>query len=447
MKHVTEARELPIKAPLYTLVITWILLFPLLVFASGYGFSFERGALNTNAGAAFAAQGISGMGLERSLVLRIQAIAVYLICAFLMFPFVRVIAARFRRDMLISSLTLLSVLSCIWSQDPLKTGEYAVLLIAGTAFAFYLLECFPANELVKLFMMVGAIAAIASLFLVVFFPEYGLQNRATIASGAWEGIFGHKNSCGEIMTYLLMPALFVQARSLSAKIFQVTYIVVVLLIIAMSRSAGAWVVCGLCIIFTATIHVLVRMPRKDVAVIALVLSAIAVIAGIVVYRYFNALMLAIGKDPTMSGRTIIWAALLPSLMKRPLLGYGFMAFWQGLHGESVNVGLLMKWPGMGYAENGVIELWLELGAVGVALYLLMFGRAVKDAIYCFTREPSPGVLSYIALLFALAVSNIEGGVLLSPTDLKFLLPMVAFLGLRREAQRVRTRGLCENSAG
>ena len=35
------------QAPIYTLALTWVLLGPLLVFASGYGFSFERGVMNT----------------------------------------------------------------------------------------------------------------------------------------------------------------------------------------------------------------------------------------------------------------------------------------------------------------------------------------------------------------------------------------------------------------
>jgi O-antigen ligase len=144
---------------------------------------------------------------------------------------------------------------------------------------------------------------------------------------------------------------------------------------------------------------------------------------------------------------VIWAGLLPSIMKRPLLGYGFMGFWQGLRGESAYVGLLMNWPGMGYAENGVIELWLELGALGVVLYLLVLSRAVKNAVYCFTRKPSPAVMWYSSVLFVLVMSNIEGGSLLSPTDLKFLLPMVAFIGLRREAKHLRSQRVCDISAG
>jgi exopolysaccharide production protein ExoQ len=125
-------------------------------------------------------------------------------------------------------------------------------------------------------------------------------------------------------------------------------------------------------------------------------------------------------------------------MKHPLLGYGFMDFGQGVRGESANIALIMNWPGESYAENGVIELCLELGIIGVALYLLVFLRAVKDAIYCFKMKPSSTVMWYISLLFLLAISNIAGGVLLSPVDLKFLLPMVAFMGLRREAKRMRS---------
>ena len=423
------------QAPIYTLVLTWVLLGPLLVFASGYGFSFERGGMNTSTGARLAAQGVSGMGLGNNIVLRIQTILVYLICALLIAPFVRVIAADFRRDMLIASLPLLAVLSCIWSQNAHKTAGYAILLSIAMAFTYYLVERFPANELMKLFLIVGAVAATGSLILVVFFPQYGLQERGGISSGAWEGIFGHKNNCGAMMTYLLLPAFYVQLESRSARILRIAYVAVVLLIIAMSRSAGSWIVCGSCLVFIAVLHLLVRMRRKDVPAIVFALTGVAVIAGIVVYNYFSVLMFAIGKDPTMSGRTKIWSALVPSVMKRPLFGYGFMAFWQGLQGESANVGLLMNWPGMGYAENGVIELCLELGLIGVGIYLLVFFRGLKDAVSCFIRKPSPAAMWYISLLFALAVTNLEGGILLSP-DLMFILPMVAFIGLRREAQRV-----------
>ena len=434
MHTMSETAKLTTKEPLYALLITWVLLFPLLCFAAEYSFSFENGAMNTGAGATFAAQGMS----EKSPFVRIQMVVAFLICAFLVSPRIRAIAVSFRRDMLIFSLPLLAALSCIWSQNPLRTLEYAALLLIGLALSFYLVERFSANEIVKLFLLVGTAAAISSLLVIVFFPQYGLQSRALITFSAWQGIFSQKNTCGEAMTFLLLAGFFVETKTRPAKFFRIAYVAVVLLIIVMSRSAGAWVICASCILFILIMQLFARMPRKDVAVVALILVGIALLAGILAFNNFDVLMLMIGKDPTMTKRTILWAGLIPSIMKQPLLGYGFMAFWQGLRGESANVGLIMNWPGISYAENGVIELCLELGAIGVGLYLLVFLRAVKDAVYCFRKKPSPNVMWYISLVFLLAISNVAGGVLLSPVDLKFLLPMVAFMGLRREAQRIRS---------
>ena len=153
-------------------------------------------------------------------------------------------------------------------------------------------------------------------------------------------------------------------------------------------------------------------------------------------------MYVIGKDPTLTGRTIIWSSLISSIRKQPLLGYGYTAFWGFLQGESANTVLVFHGP-LGYAENGVLELWLELGAVGVILYTLVFFRAIKDAIYCFMRKPSPAVMWYISALFFIAVSNIEAGKLLSTSDLGLILSLIAFAGLRREAQRARLRMKCE----
>jgi O-antigen ligase len=160
------------------------------------------------------------------------------------------------------------------------------------------------------------------------------------------------------------------------------------------------------------------------------------IFAIVTFRY--PLLRMLGKDPTMTGRTQLWASLIPSILKHPVNGYGYMAFWQGLSGESANVTLqLQSQFGLGYAENGVVELFLQLGAVGVLLYALVFLRAMKDAIYCFRREPSPAILWCISMLFLVAVSNLAGGALLSPMNIVCILPFIAYITLRSEAERIR----------
>ena len=408
---------------------------PLLVFASQWGFSFEHGSQNSTVGSHI-------QGTDDSTPLKVQSAIVYLTCAFFMVRFTRAILVDFYTDLLVSGLPVLAFLSILWSQFPLITMVHAVLLATNVAFAFYLLERFSTNDLLKLLLMVGTLAVIGSLLLIVFLPQYGLQERSSVTSGAWEGIFAQKNICGMVLTNLLLPAFFVQIKSQYARVFRNTYIVVVVAIIAMSRSAGAWVICAACILFVVTMRFLVRMSRKDISLIGFFLVGIAALAGVFVYRNFDALTYVIGKDPTLTGRTIIWSSLISSIRKQPLLGYGYTAFWGYLQGESANTVLVFHGP-LGYAENGVLELWLELGAVGVILYTLVFFRAIKDATYCFMRKPSPAVMWYISGLFYIAVSNIEAGKLLSTSDLGLILSLIAFVGLRREAQRARLRMKCE----
>ena len=75
--------------------------------------------------------------------------------------------------------------------------------------------------------------------------------------------------------------------------------------------------------------------------------------GVAVLANYDAIMYALGKDPTMTGRTVLWAGYPPD--QPSLLGYGYMAFWQGLNGPSRYLALELNWPALGGSENGVLE--------------------------------------------------------------------------------------------
>jgi len=85
--------------------------------------------------------------------------------------------------------------------------------------------------------------------------------------------------------------------------------------------------------------------------------------------YSREIFVALGKGPYAHGRTEIWKLSLDSAMKRPLFGYGYRAFWTGtLQGESAHIALLEKWTVTG-AHNGLLETWLDLGLIGVGMFL------------------------------------------------------------------------------
>ena len=426
------------EASLFTLVITWISVVPLLVMASQGGFSFEQGSSNTLVG--YAATGIiSPINANEALFMKVQRAVLYLVCILMMAPFLRTIAREILQNKLIVSILSLALLSVIWSQNAWTSLLSATALTLDVCFGVYLLKRFSGNKLLKLLLLTGIIAAAASLLLVFVFPEYGLQGKKLQSLGAWQGIFQHKNACGSVLTIFLLPVFFVRIKSRFGMLLRCIYGAILVFIIAMTRSTGAWLVCAACVVFILGMRLFARFSNRAAVAVGMLITAFVLCASYVGFQYSDLLMYLMGKDPTMTGRTVIWAVLLPSILKHPLLGYGYMAFWQGgLKGESANAAIALNWPGISYSESGIIDLWLGLGAVAVVLFLLLFCLAARDAIYCFSRGATPIAMWFTSMLFYIAVSNIAAGQILQPSSLGCILQIVAFVGLGQERRRTRT---------
>jgi O-antigen ligase len=67
----------------------------------------------------------------------------------------------------------------------------------------------------------------------------------------------------------------------------------------------------------------------------------------------------LGRDATLTGRTDVWASLLPDFNERPILGYGFGSFWTDGRRAKHEIS---------DGHNGYLDVMLELGAVGLAFY-------------------------------------------------------------------------------
>jgi O-antigen ligase len=316
----------------------------------------------------------------------------------------------------------------------------------SVAFAFYLLRRISTNDLLKLLMTAGVIAAGASMFLVALVPRYGLGNHELQGAGAraWVGIFREKNTCGIEMTYLILPVFFVSIARRYGTLYRVAYALAMSVIIIMSRNVGAAAFGLATVLFALFLRFSAKLRAKERLLVYVSLVGGLVAAALCLIEFRGPLLGLLGKDATLTGRIGIWAAVIGAISKRPFLGYGFMGFWHAQQGESVNAALLTRFAGLNYAENGVLELWLGIGVVGVILYAFILARAIKHAIYCYRRAPSNEVLWYISILF-LSMLNTEGNIL-EPMSLQCLLPFVAYAGLRNEAKRVRhkmsTQPLC-----
>jgi O-antigen ligase len=263
--------------------------------------------------------------------------------------------------------------------------------------------------------------------LVILLPAVGIYHRDD--SGAWQGITSHKNSLGIGMAYLLAPIFFIRTSLLKRVIYAGT----LLFLIYKSQSRGAWFITAGMLLLVAWIELFRRLKSHEKLLITLLSFFIVIVVVGLGIAYFDPIMRGIGKDPTMTGRTDIYIAVLRSIMKHPIFGYGMGAFWFGVNPESNAIAMEIHWPSIGYAENGLLEAWLQIGAIGLVLAMYPVIRALQLCVRLL-RPPyyNARIGWFLSLLFLELITNIEGGMVLTPSSLNWTLTLVAVVGIMKE---------------
>jgi len=160
---------------------------------------------------------------------------------------------------------------------------------------------------------------------------------------------------------------------------------VALVLVLISGSTGALV---LLLIFVPLWPLYKALRWRYTAAVPFLITAVLLGSGAVILLLINAetVLAALGKNTTLTGRTVVWSAVLDMIRERPWLGYGYGAFWRGVEGPSALVSL-MTGADFSNAHNTILAVWIDLGLLGVSVFLLCLSWAVLRAITCarYTR--------------------------------------------------------------
>jgi O-antigen ligase len=175
-------------------------------------------------------------------------------------------------------------------------------------------------------------------------------------------------------------------------------------LVIMSRSGTALLAIGLIFGATAGLSLLRRGP---------VIGVVTVFGlGTVAFGAVAAQMLApgvflamLGKDPTLTGRTDIWAAILRQASDRPWLGFGYAAFWEKTSAPAAFVRAETGWM-VPSAHNGWLDMLVQLGAVGVALCALLLAAAyVLALVRALNGRDGDWAAIYLSIFLITSVSE------------------------------------------
>ena len=282
------------------------------------------------------------------------------------------------RSPLLWALVAYAFVSDIWSIDGSATLRRAVALGLTSAAAMSVAARQSWAGLTKILATAFTIIGLGSFLVALLLPSYG--RMATLFPGAWSGLFIEKNGLGAIEAQgALFAAAAMMVDPARRRLWAAaTGLAVLLLLLSTSKTSLVAMTLGFAGLGFA---VLVRRGAIS-AVVATFFGVVGAgaIAG-AVWLIPDKLLGVLGKDATLTGRTLIWAAVKRQIDTRPATGFGYGAVWSDQSGWGPAY-WVAKQAGFrpAYAHDGWLDIWLGLGIGAVWLWaayaLLVWGLTI-----------------------------------------------------------------------
>jgi exopolysaccharide production protein ExoQ len=273
-----------------------------------------------------------------------------------------------------------------------------------------------------------------SVVLIKYFPAIGREYTQDGLATMWTGVTTQKNDLG----YVAMVCGLYFVNNLAARwknggkqvLVDVLFLVLSLWLLvgsSTSSSKTSWATFALGACLLVVFHVLVKNPQRTIAkyglVIVLMLFFVAVTT---LYGPPGDLpVTALDRDSTLTGRTDIWKAVLEIGPRNQLLGRGYGSFWIG--NLSNDIWSKFYTP-IQQSHNGYVDIYIELGTLGLALLVCLIWSAYNDIKRKFASNLEYGTFR-IVFLSVILLHNLTESSFGRPTQLMWFLFLLVCLNI------------------
>lgn len=352
---------------------------------------------------------------------------VHLIALGLLIPRANDVLAVLKRNLWIVGVIVLALTSCLWSLEPEISLRRSFALVGSFALVLALAFGTSPRDYLKALLCVALVFIISTPTIVVLLPTYG--KGTGVYAEAWRGITPHKNNLGWVLAISVIVLIYAARLRLTSGRVLLLALPLALICLWMTRSATSYLALLAALCVMGALGVMKRLPEHR-AGLSMVLICVLIAAALLADQLTHHLLLALDKNPTLTGRTVIWDRLFQAISERPLIGHGYRAFWESDYAVD-----LMTISGFfaSHSHNGYLDMLLDLGAVGLAVFL----AACLEAAARLARSAMRGNLlaeAHLVLMTTCLFIGFSGQVVLRPNTIYFVLislPVIYASGLSR----------------
>jgi exopolysaccharide production protein ExoQ len=242
---------------------------------------------------------------------------------------------------------------------------------------------------------------------------------------SWIGVTTHKNSLGQVAMISGVYFIWNIIRGRGKRLWVDFLLLIMTLWLLRGPDASSsktsivifFVGLGLLLVLHLMRSNLTLTKRFTVIVIFLVTFSSLMIPFATYSSLVSSTIEAIGRDKTLTDRSDLWADLFNIASLHPFVGVGYGSFWIG--DLTHNLWEKHTWmPKQGH--NGYIDVYLELGWVGLVLLIGVIVVAYKSILKMFEFNAGLGKLQLILLTMVLLNNITESSFLRGANNLWFV---------------------------
>ena len=339
----------------------------------------------------------------------------------------RVLLVTFKKNYWWVLLVCYFIISMQWSYEPSitfrRTIAFSTLLVA----AFCIVQFSEMYSLLTLLGKAIFCAAFLGLIYALIDPSNGLSNTEN-RTDVLLGIYSDKNGGARIYAYGLLILVGLGRTRTIADWFMLG-ILVFCLILAGSATAIVMVIGGGSIMFLFEYFRTNSSKRNFVSMF--VITTIIAFTSISLGYLFDYILQLLGRDATLTNRTIIWEMMDVYVENEPLFGYGFGAFWSS---DAVTA-FVEKWGFIANAHSGYYEILLNGGKVGFIILILVIISIISSLIKNYISHKHGKIFClFISMIMIQIIVNYVAFIIINHNSFDmFLFALISFIGFRELA--------------
>jgi exopolysaccharide production protein ExoQ len=278
-------------------------------------------------------------------------------------------------------------LSIAWSEMPMASARAAVQIAITTLVAIMFAQGLRARTFIAILMYAVLASAVA------FVNQFQ--------------VFGSKNSVALAFTILLLSSVWVlidPRQSPINRLVALGSLVAGPPMLLEANSEGALLAGGMAIVCSVAPFLLRSLAPRTRTATLFIATFIAILAIAIAFAFFDNLydvmLTSMGKDSSLTGRTLLWSRAGEIIAAHPWGGVGLQAFWYEGNADAERFwSYFYIYSHRGFHFHNLwLETGVELGLFGILIVALTTLRIAYNIVRWALRDPTPESCFFLGFL-------------------------------------------------